>query len=656
MAEDTSVIQKIRKELFGRSSSSLQTLDLELDRFSTSIDKTRKITNYSNLVDLVATYARTGTDDKKMSQQDVETLFLSDIDKTRAGVTSDRSQRYTNYEAILTRIPQCSQASRIYIDNILSPDNITKESLIFSDSKNQEDSRIISKYKIIKDCLDIEDHIDMIVNKTMVLGDYYVEIKDINEELKRGKIITEDVIKLTESVELDDEDDLVNTFGKEDEILEYTTKVIIDYDQPEDKTQKALNEDKKTVPSVKSVLKENDKKLEELNSSKLQNIQLEMHNPTRVVNLQTGNVCLGYLVFPDPENSKMVSTYANMMTSGRKKSSGDDLVDSIIDKILAIVPLQKIPPAKIKNDANLRSTIASLLPYSATSDQEIQVRFVAPEKMEHFKIESAKYHPYGESIFEPVVFTAKLVMMLKIAIIVYRLARAPEKRAIYVETGASRDVANIIEKVKNEIKKKEVTLDNFGTVDTIPKFVTMFEDYFIPQKDGKKFIEFDTQASGDLASKIEELEFLTKELISGLGVPPALLGYEQDVTSKALLSQENIRFARTIIRYQKMFSKHFTSLFAKIFRLVSKMDIDLVDNIKVVLPPPESLELEKTAELADTVARIITTLSDSCGIPKSLLIKKYLFFIDQKELEREMVKEKLENLAVPTEPQEQEQA
>ena len=45
------------------------------------------------------------------------------------------------------------------------------------------------------------------------------------------------------------------------------------------------------------------------------------------------------------------------------------------------------------------------------------------------------------------------------------------------------------EKLKEEFKRRKFSIDSFGSVDTISSQISSFEDVFLPQKDGKSFVD-----------------------------------------------------------------------------------------------------------------------------------------------------------------------
>jgi hypothetical protein len=269
-------------------------------------------------------------------------------------------------------------------------------------------------------------------------------------------------------------------------------------------------------------------------------------------------------------------------------------------------------------------------------NKSIEIRYVSPDKMVHFKITSTKYAPYGESIFDNGQFSAKVLIALETALAIQRLSRSTEKRKIAVEVGLPRDAKKVIEKLKEEFRKRKITLDSFGTVDTIPSMITTFEDVYIPQRDGKPFVDISTFNEGnvDVRSKVDELKFMRDQLVAGLGVPPGFIGIEENISAKNTLTEENILFARTIIAHQKYLTHQIQELIKKIFDIISPVEaLTIFDNVQVSFPPPKSLQYEREARYMNEVTGLIDGL-ERVGIPKEYSRKKYLPQIDWDEVSK----------------------
>jgi len=257
---------------------------------------------------------------------------------------------------------------------------------------------------------------------------------------------------------------------------------------------------------------------------------------------------------------------------------------------------------------------------------------------------STKYEPYGESVFDACQFTAKCLVAMETALAVQRLARSTEKRKIAVEIGLPRDARKMIERLKEELRKRKVTLDNFGTVDTIPSMITTFEDVYIPQKDGKPFVDISTFNEGnvDIRNKVEELKFLRDSVVASLGVPPSFINIEENLSNKAALTEENILFARTIVSHQKYITHQMNRLIQKVYDIISPEEaLSILDNVMIALPSPKSLQYEREARYLSELANLIETL-ERVGIPKEYTKKKYLSNIDWEDLKNYEVGEKIE--------------
>jgi hypothetical protein len=59
---------------------------------------------------------------------------------------------------------------------------------------------------------------------------------------------------------------------------------------------------------------------------------------------------------------------------------------------------------------------------------------------------------------------------------------------------------------------------------------------------------------------IEDVGYLRDKLFAALKIPKAFMGFEKDLTGKATLAAEDIRFARTIERIQRIVLSELTKI------------------------------------------------------------------------------------------------
>jgi len=592
---------KLKTTVLGVSTSDI---DNKLDAASKSIMSYKSNSGRNGYIDLVrALISKTGG-----MKFDANLGYMPGGTSPAMFGQSGRLHRYRTYEAIVDNINYCYRALSVLTDNILSPDDITKVSLEIQPKSYLEDEvPTESRQNIIKEILKktkIEDKLDIIVRSTLLYGDLFVELADAKTALTSRSLLAEQFVEGKQGP-----DKITSTIEKD------TYTFTIDYTSFTEAEKKKRKNEKET---------KDDKKKEREQRQALDNLNILFHEPRYVVKLQSDMfpLCFGYLIFPRTAVNPQVTMQ-------------DNLINDICAKLIKNLA-SKIPQLKgFQNDKELKEIIAAML--SETDPQKaVNIRYIPPDKMVHFRRPSSKYYPYGESIFDSTQFTSKVFMALETALAIQRLARSTEKRKIGVEIGLPRDARNAVEAMKEAFRKRKVSLDSFGSIDTIPSMITTFEDIYIPMKDGKRFIEIDSFNEGnvDVRSKVDEMKFLRDQLVSSLGIPASFLNIEENLSNKSALSEENILFARTIISHQKYLTKDINELIQKVLDIINPEEaLTLLDNVNIAFPAPKSLQFEREARYMSELANLIETL-ERIGIPKEFSKKKYLTSIDWQEVEK----------------------
>ncbi len=540
----------------------------------------------------------------------------------------NRLSRYNAYSAILSHINYCQRALDVLTDNILAPDDITKTSLevnpksFIEDSENAQ-SNVKDVEEIIQK-LKLEDRLDMIVKNTLQFGDFFVEIADEKTALtSKSAFLAETIYHIQNNVNDSSKETLTERIDEKTNV-----KIIMDFSSLDD----IINNDK--ITGNKQFVSDIDKdKKNKKPTIKPEDLQLLFYDPKRVVKLQSDMfpICFGYLIFP-----------ASIMSP--QTMLQNQAVNSICQSILKSVE-KKIPGLDDQsiNIKDLQDVVGSMIKETDFT-KAMNIRYVPPDRIQHFQRPSVKYYPYGESIFDSAQFGAKVLIALETAMTILRLNRSIEKRKITVEVGLPRDAAKAIEKLKEEFKRRKISLDSFGSVDTIPSMVSSFEDIFIPQKDGKAFVDIAnmTDLVTDTRSKTDELKFIRDGVIAGVGVPPAFIGMEEQMSAKSNLSEENVMFARTIVNHQKYLTHQVQDLITKIYNIVDpEKALTILNDVEVAFPAPKSLQFERQASYLSNLANLVETL-ERVGVPKDWSKKKYLSSIDWKEVEQYEIDTKID--------------
>jgi hypothetical protein len=143
--------------------------------------------------------------------------------------------------------------------------------------------------------------------------------------------------------------------------------------------------------------------------------------------------------------------------------------------------------------------------------------------------------------------------MMEDSMLVYRLVRSPERRVFYVDVSAVQpnDIPSYMEAIKESMRGASVIEQQTGRQDFRYNPLSIDEDYFLPTRPNNQ-TKIESLAGGQNATAIEDVEFIHKKLIAALMVPKAYLTYDEAISSKATLAQEDIRFSRTVGQLQKI--------------------------------------------------------------------------------------------------------
>jgi len=175
-------------------------------------------------------------------------------------------------------------------------------------------------------------------------------------------------------------------------------------------------------------------------------------------------------------------------------------------------------------------------------------------EMAHFRLlTDVNYLPYGRSYIEPARKLFKQYTLMEDAMLIHRISRAPEKRVFYINVGAipPNEVENFMKKTITTMKKTPYMDPQTGEYNLKYNMQNMLEDFYIPVRGNDTATKIET-TKGLEYNGIEDVAYLRDKLFAALKVPKAFMGYDKDLSGKATLAAEDIRFARTIDRIQRI--------------------------------------------------------------------------------------------------------
>ena len=251
----------------------------------------------------------------------------------------------------------------------------------------------------------------------------------------------------------------------------------------------------------------------------------------------------------------------------------------------------------------------------------------------HFRLLSdSNYVPYGKSMLEGGRKVWKQVTLMEDAMLIHRIMRAPEKRVFKLDIGniPPAEVDNYMQQVINKMKKAPVIDEKTGDYNLRYNIQNLTEDFFLPVRGGDSGTSIDS-LSGLSYDAVDDIEYLKNRLLASLRVPKAFLGYEEGLGSKATLAAEDVRFARTIERIQRIVVSELTKI--AVVHLYSQgfRDQELV-NFDLGLTNPSTIYEQEKIELWNNK----TSLAESMlrdGLVSSEWIYKNIFGFTKEQIE-----------------------
>lgn len=172
----------------------------------------------------------------------------------------------------------------------------------------------------------------------------------------------------------------------------------------------------------------------------------------------------------------------------------------------------------------------------------------------HFRLlTDMNFLPYGRSYIEPARKLFKQYTLMEDAMLIHRIVRAPEKRIFYMNVGSipPNEVDAFMEKTVSKMKRTPHVDEKTGEYNLRFNMQNLLEDFYIPVRGNDSATKIDS-VSGLQWDGIQDVEYLRDKLFAALKVPKAFLGYDKDTDGKATLAAQDIRFARTIERIQRI--------------------------------------------------------------------------------------------------------
>jgi len=240
----------------------------------------------------------------------------------------------------------------------------------------------------------------------------------------------------------------------------------------------------------------------------------------------------------------------------------------------------------------------------------------------HFRLLSdSNFLPYGKAMIEGARRVWKQLSLMEDAMLIHRIMRAPEKRIFKLDVGniPPQDVDTFMEKAISKMKKVPYIDPQTGDYNLRFNLQNMVEDFYLPVRGSDSGTSIET-LSGMEFTGIDDIQYLRNKLMAALKIPKAFLGYEEELSGKATLASEDVRFARTIQRIQKVIISELEKI--AIVHLYSQgyRDESLV-NFKLELTNPSTIFEKEKIEVWSNKTELAKNMMENKLFSKSWIYK-----------------------------------
>ena len=254
----------------------------------------------------------------------------------------------------------------------------------------------------------------------------------------------------------------------------------------------------------------------------------------------------------------------------------------------------------------------------------------------HFRLANdSNFLPYGKSMIESTRKIWKQLTLMEDAMLIHRIMRAPSKRVFKIDIGniPPNEVDNYMQRIINKMKKTPFVDESTGEYNLKYNIQNLTEDFFLPVRGGDSGTEINELGGIDYDST-EDIEYLKNKLLASLRVPKAFLGFDENVGGKATLAAEDVRFARTIERIQRIIVSELTKIAVVHLYSQGYTDEDLV-NFELELASPSTMYEQEKIELFGQKVDLASSMIQDKILPTNWIYDNIFNFSDKEKVEIE---------------------
>ena len=154
--------------------------------------------------------------------------------------------------------------------------------------------------------------------------------------------------------------------------------------------------------------------------------------------------------------------------------------------------------------------------------------------------------------------------MIEDATVIYRIARAPERRIFKIDVGnlpkvkAEQYLRDVMARYRNKLVYDAST----GEIRDDRNYMSMLEDFWLPSREGGRGTDITTLPGGQNLGEINDIEYFRSKLYRSLNVPVSRLesnsGFNMGRASE--ITRDELKFTKFVQRLRKKFTELFNDI------------------------------------------------------------------------------------------------
>ena len=154
--------------------------------------------------------------------------------------------------------------------------------------------------------------------------------------------------------------------------------------------------------------------------------------------------------------------------------------------------------------------------------------------------------------------------MIEDAAVIYRIARAPERRIFKIDVGnlpkqkAEQYLRDVMAKYRNKLVYDAQT----GEIRDDRNYMSMLEDFWLPSREGGRGTDISTLPGGQNLGEIADIEYFRSKLYRSLNVPASRLEASQgfNLGRSTEITRDELKFTKFVQRLRKKFTELFNDI------------------------------------------------------------------------------------------------